>query len=63
MARKREKIEPHPNDQRFVRRDEKGRFTSDQVQVDRSIRRDVQQPAKRIVPPGQGDKGDQKRRR
>lgn len=62
-ARKREKIEPHPNDQRYIRRDEKGRFTKDQEQVDRSIRRDVKQPAKRTVPPGQGDKGNQKRRK
>jgi hypothetical protein len=37
------------------------REKKDQEQMDRSIRRDVKQPAKRTVPPGQGDKGDQKR--
>lgn len=63
MPRKRELIEPHPGDKRYVRRDDYGRFTVDQVDVRRSLRRDVQQPAHRTVPPGQGDRGDQKRRR
>ncbi len=62
MARKREIIEPHPGDKRYVRRDEQGRFTTDQVDVGRSLGKDVRQPAKRTVPPGQGDRGDQKRR-
>jgi predicted RNase H-like HicB family nuclease len=39
------------------------REKEDQDQRGRSIRRDVKQPAKRTVPPGQGDKGDQKRRK
>lgn len=63
MARKRELIEPHPGDKRYIRRDENGRFTDDQVDVGASLRRDIQQPAKRTVPPGQGDKGDQRRRK
>lgn len=61
MARKRDLIEPHPGDKRYVRRDDKGRFTSDQVSVRRSLAKDVKQPAKKTVPPGQGDKGDQRR--
>jgi len=48
-------------DKRYVRRDEKGQF--DEVSdVGRSLSRDRQQKAKKEVPPGQGDRGDQKRR-
>ncbi len=49
------------NDKRFVRRDEKGQF-SEVADVGRSLSRDRQQKAKTKVPPGQGDRGDQKRR-
>ena len=62
MARKRELIEPHTGDKRYVRRDDQGRFTTDQVDVGRSLSRDVRQRARRTVPKGQGDKGDQKPR-
>lgn len=62
MARKRELIEPHPGDKRYVRRNDQGQFTEDQVDVGRSLRRDTRQHARRVVPPGQGDRGDQKRR-
>lgn len=49
------------HDKRFVRRDDKGRF--DEVDnVSRSLSQDVRQRAKTKVPPGQGDRGDQKRR-
>jgi hypothetical protein len=48
-------------DKRYVRRDEKGRF-DDVVDVGESLARDIQQKAKREVPPGQGDRGDQKPR-
>jgi len=41
MPRERELIEPHPGDKRYVRRDDQGRFTDDQVDVGRSLRRDV----------------------
>jgi hypothetical protein len=48
-------------DKRFVRRNEKGQF--DEVSdVGRSLARDRQQQAKTKVPPGQGDRGDQKRK-
>lgn len=46
------------NDKRYVRRDERGHFTSDQTDVGRSSaadqRRHSETPAKR----GQGDRGD-----
>jgi hypothetical protein len=47
------------NDKRFVRRDDKGQF--DEVEdVGRSLSQDVRKHAKTTVPPGQGDRGDQK---
>jgi hypothetical protein len=50
------------NDKRYVRRDEKGRF--DEVDdVGRSLAQDVKREAKTKVPAGQGDRGDQKRRK
>lgn len=61
MAGKRELIEPHPGDKRYIRRDDKGRITESD-DVSRSLSRDVRQPAKHIVKPGQGDKGDQRKR-
>ena len=60
MARKRELIEPNEGDKRFVRRDENGRFTDDQVDVGRSLAQDQKQHSKREVQSGQGDKGDRK---
>jgi hypothetical protein len=50
------------NDKRYVRRDEKGRF--DEVDdVGRSLSQDVRKHAKTEVESGQGDKGDQKRKK
>jgi len=47
-------------DKRYVRRDSQGRF--DEVDdVGRSLAQDVKKKAKTEVPPGQGDRGDQKR--
>lgn len=54
---KRELIEPHPGDKRFVRRDEKGRF-SEVDDVGRSLSQDRQREAKHDADPGQGDRGD-----
>lgn len=48
-------------DKRFVRRDEKGQF-DEVADVGRSLSRDRQQEAATTVPPGQGDRGDQKRK-
>ena len=60
MARKRELIEPNEGDKRFVRRDENGQFTEDQVDVGRSLAQDQKQHSKRESEPGHGDKGDRK---
>ena len=49
-------------DKRFVRRDDRGQF--DEVSdVGRSLTQDRKQTAKTKVPPGQGDRGDQKKRK
>jgi hypothetical protein len=61
MAIKREVLQPHANDKRYIRRDARGRFTANQTGLGRSLQADRRQQAKTIVPPGQGDKGDQKR--
>ena len=57
----RERIEPNPGDVRYVRRDARGRFTSDQVDAGASLGRDVRQHAKTVVKAGHGDRGDQRR--
>lgn len=61
MSKNRELIEPHPGDKRYIRRNERGEFTPDQVNVGRSLRDDVRQPSKGVVREGQGDRGDRKR--
>ena len=65
MARKagshREMVD-NGNDKRFVRRNEKGQF-DEAVDVGKSLTQDRKQRAKHEVPPGQGDRGDQKRKR
>jgi hypothetical protein len=60
MASKRELIEPHPGDKRYVRRDEKGRF-KESDDVGRSLAADRRQKAKNVSEKGQGDKGDRKK--
>jgi hypothetical protein len=60
MAAKRELIEPHPGDKRYVRRDAKGQF-NEVDDVGRSLARDIRQKAKTASKPGQGDRGDRKR--
>ena len=62
MARDRELIEPNEGDKRFIRRDEEGRFTDDQVDVGRSLSQDRKRHSEHEVKPGQGDKGDEKKR-
>lgn len=60
-AAKRELIDTG-NDKRYVRRNEKGQF--DEVDdVGRSLSQDVKKHAKTTVKSGQGDKGDQKRKK
>ncbi len=46
----------------YVRRDSKGRFKEVDL-VRNSLPVDRRQPAKNTVPPGQGDRGDQRRRK
>lgn len=60
MATKRELIEPHKGDKRYVRRDAKGQF-KEVVDVGRSLAADRRTKAKAAVKSGQGDKGDRKR--
>ena len=62
MSSKRERIDPNPGDQRYVRRDEEGKFTEDQTQVGRSLSQDRKQHSQTEAKPGQGDKGDRKKR-
>ncbi len=50
------------SDKRYVRRDDKGQFTPDQVDVGKSLAADQRTKAKTVAKPGQGDKGDQKRK-
>jgi hypothetical protein len=56
----RQLIEPHKGDKRYVRR-KKGKFTSNQVGVGRSLTADRRSKAKRIVKRGEGDRGDRRR--
>ena len=49
-------------DKRFVRRDDQGRF-DEVADVGRSLTQDPKKHAKTVVESGQGDRGDQKRRR
>jgi hypothetical protein len=58
MARDRELIEPNEGDKRYVRRDEQGRFTDDQVDVGKSLSQDRKHEAKTVAKKGQGDHGD-----
>jgi hypothetical protein len=59
MATKRETIAPH-GEKRYIRRDARGRFTSDQVDVGRSLGQDRKRDAKTVVKSGMGDRGDRK---
>lgn len=58
---KRERITPHEGDSRYVRRDEKGQF-DEQDDVGKSLKQDRARKAENVVKPGQGDRGDQKRK-
>jgi hypothetical protein len=57
MSGKRELIEPHSGDKRFVRRDDRGRFKESE-DVGRSLAQDVRKNAKTKVKSGYGDRGD-----
>jgi hypothetical protein len=55
----REKIGEGDN-ARYIRRDEEGQFTDDQVDVGRSHAADQKRHSSNDAKPGQGDKGDRK---
>lgn len=57
MAAKRELIDTGTS-KRYIRRDDRGRFTHDQVDVGRSLAADQRQTARTASKPGQGDRGD-----
>ena len=59
MPGKRELIEPHKGDKRFVRRNDDGRF-SESDHVGKSLAQDVRKNAKTVAKKGQGDRGDRK---
>jgi hypothetical protein len=56
-TKKRELVEPHRGDKRFIRRDDHGRFAKS-ADVGRSLIKDVRKRAKTTVKSGQGDRGD-----
>ncbi len=63
----RELIRPTPNDPRYIRRADEGKFTKDQVDVNRSRSIEARQAAagekaKTKVKPGYGDRGDVKKK-
>jgi hypothetical protein len=58
---KREKIEPNPDDARYVRRDQDGQFTDDQTDVGSSSAADQRQHSNTEPQPGEGDRGDRQR--
>jgi hypothetical protein len=59
-AKKRELIDTG-TDKRYIRRDERGRFTKEQDDVGRSSAADQRHRSKGASTPGQGDKGDRKK--
>ena len=57
MSGKRELIEPHEGDKRYVKRDEDGQFTGSD-DLHRSLSQDDKQDARKTSKPGHGDEGD-----
>jgi hypothetical protein len=58
MTRERERLDQANGPDRYIRRDEQGQFTEDQVEVGKSISQDMQRKAKNKAPRGHGDQGD-----
>ncbi len=58
---KRELIEPKPSDKRYVRRDEKGQFSEERVDVGKSLARDRSKHARSMKRrTGREDHGDRR---
>jgi hypothetical protein len=62
MAAKRELIDTGTS-KRYIRRDDQGRFTNDQVKVGSSHAVDQRRRAQAVAKPGQGDRGDRSKQR
>jgi hypothetical protein len=60
---KRELIQPHRKDKRYVRRTKTGRFTTSQDDVGKSLGQDRRRKAQHASKKGQGDRGDRRTRR
>ena len=60
MASNRELIDTGTS-KRYIRRDDHGRFTTDQVDVGKSLASDQRQQAKTVTKSGQGDGRDRTR--
>ncbi len=58
----RELIEPHKGDKRYVRRNRKGEFKT-VVDVGRALSADRRSKSKRVAKKGEGDRGDQRRKK
>lgn len=50
------------SNKRYSRRDARGRFTTDQVDVGRSLAADRRSKATTVAKKGQGDRGDERQR-
>ncbi len=61
-AEKRERIDTG-DDERYVRRDDQGQFTEDQVDVGRSSAADQRKHSKSPAKSGHGDEGDRPSRK
>jgi hypothetical protein len=61
-AQKRELIDTG-TDKRYIRRDERGRFTSDQADTGRSLAADRRQHSDTPAQHGEGDRGDRQSKR
>jgi hypothetical protein len=59
-AKKRELLDTG-NAKSYIRRDDRGRFTKDQVDVGRSSATDQRHQSTAASKPGQGNKGDRKK--
>ncbi len=57
MPTKREEIEPHPGDKRYIRRDKDGKIATS-VDEHKSLSQDDRHDAEKTSEPGQGDHGD-----
>ncbi|HET9961255.1 MAG TPA: hypothetical protein VFQ34_02860 [Nitrospiraceae bacterium] len=60
---KRELIQPHRKDKRYVRRTKTGRFTTSHDDVGKSLGQDRRRNAKHASKKGKGDRGDRRTRR